>query len=784
MDFWRMLTRVYLCMATLWLLGLPSCQAEVRKVAMFQHDNMSDLRGAIPQLIGSCVCSGTTVVSDADGAQVRVPCVEVEKVRGRNVVLRSYDSTMVCRASSSQWIFLDTQGEPHNPLARYNSLAFTPDMDEVDAYHNWTAARALLDEWVATLAPQDLHTEVTDIGESIEGRSIPCVCMVAARTRFTYPPTMLVVGGHHAREWISVEAPLRMIRKFLEGFSVNTRIRSILHNVRLCIIPNLNPDGYVFSWEAGWAGNIPRRMWRKNRRGTGPGGSGGTVFGVDLNRNYGIDWQDDTGSSTRPTDDIYRGSAALSEPETQSLYKFVLSQHGNGNTKNRQRIAGFVSIHSYGNNIMFPFGYNTNAFGPNEALLRSLGNEMKAAIMNVTGNTYEAMKAADDYLCSGDAVDAVYTAIGFAPSFTIETRPGITECCGFNLKPRFIESATSECFTAVALIAEYIAAATQHGVADAAWAHHSFNASYITSVTSSSNFTAADRVLEDWSQYVLQGSYPSTPTATTSCSLLATTRMLSDQMRRCCGSWATRMKAAIKNATGNTYEAMKAADDYLCSGDAVDAVYTAIGFAPSFTIETRPGITECCGFNLKPRFIESATTECFTAVALIAEYIAAATQHGVADAAWAHHSFNASYITSVTSTSNFTAADRVLEDWSQFIIDAPTAHSDGQHGFRTKWLVLRIDGALLLSQGRNTSHSRDDVRLQSIHVIASLLQRPEVGLEMKRAAYLPSWGVFSCVVALTATSVELMIGALERLVEIADNVSGPIGRPQFGLAFP
>lgn len=587
-------------------------------MAMFQHDNMSDLRGAIPQLISSCVCSGTTVVSDAGGAQVRVPCVEVEKVRGRNVVLRSYDSTVVCRASSSQWIFLDTQGEPHNPLARYIP-PFTPDTDEVDAYHNWTAARALLDEWVATLAPQDLHTEVTDIGESIEGRSIPCVCMVAVRTRYTFPPTMLVVGGHHAREWISVEAPLRMIRKFLEGFSVNARIRSILHNVRLCIIPNLNPDGYVFSWEAGWAGNIPRRMWRKNRRGTGAGGGGGTVFGVDLNRNYGIDWQDDTGSSTRPTDDIYRGSAALSEPETQSLYKFVLSQHGTGNTKNRQRIAGFVSIHSYGNNIMFPFGYNTNAFGPNEALLRSLGNEMKAA---------------------------------------------------------------------------------------------------------------------------------------------------------------------IKNATGNTYETMKAADDYLCSGDAVDAVYTAIGFAPSFTIETRPGITECCGFNLKPRFIESATTECFTAVALIAEYIAAATQHGVADAAWAHHSFNASYITSVTSTSNFTAADRVLEGWSQFIIDAPTAHSDGQHGFRTKWLVLRIDGALLLGQGRNTSHSRDDVRLQSIHVIASLLQRPEVGLEMKRAAYLPSWGVFSCVVALTATSVELMIGALERLVEIADNVSGPIGRPQFGLAFP
>jgi murein tripeptide amidase MpaA len=604
---------VILLLVALLLLTQPISSTEVRLLMTLDGNSSASLLGdrnsfrkAIAQLVHSCVCTIPLGASSAVS-----PCVEVEKIRGANVVLRSEHGDVSCPTASA-WTLLATirDGVSGHQLS---ALGTTPDTDDVDTFHNWTAGTALLDKWIVTLTPQDLFVETINIGTSIEGRSIPCICIVASSKRFSYPPTVLVVGGHHAREWISVEAPLRMVRMLLEGFARNSRIRALLHGARMCIVPNLNPDGYVFSWGPGWAGSIPKRMWRKNRRGTGPGGSGGDVYGVDLNRNYNVDWLDDAGSSSRAVDETYRGTAALSEPEVQSLYSFVLSQHGAVGSSNRQRIAGFVSIHSYGNDIMFPLGYGTNSFGPNEAFLRALGNKMQGAIWNVTGNSYDVMKAADSYTCSGDAVDAVYTASGFTPSFTIETRPGLQECCGFNLKPRFIESATLECFTAVAVLAEYVVAATSQGIDNRAWAHHRFNAT----------------------------------------------------------------------------------------------------FAPL----------------------------------------------------------------PVTNTSHFTSADRGTDDLSRFI-DEPRG-TDGQRR-RTKWLVIRLDSVQLLNASTSIQRSQN-FRLRVATVMLTMLQCPEIGLEIQRAAYLPSWSVFSCVVALTAPSLDSLSAALVRLSEIVESTSGPSGRPQIGL---
>src|SRR6185369_7961072 len=105
------------------------------------------------------------------------------------------------------------------------------------------------------------------------------------------------------------------------------------------IIPCVNVDGYVFNESTDPAGG---GMWRKNRRDNGDG-----TFGVDLNRNYNIDWGNcnapvagvaaNCGSFTTSSDS-YFGTGPFSEPETKALrdftfertFKLSIDQHSEG----------------------------------------------------------------------------------------------------------------------------------------------------------------------------------------------------------------------------------------------------------------------------------------------------------------------------------------------------------------------------------------------------------------------------------------------------------------------
>lgn len=67
-------------------------------------------------------------------------------------------------------------------------------------------------------------------------------------------------------------------------------------------------------------------MWRKNRQ---PNADG--TFGVDLNRNYAYNYSpDNTGASLTAGSDIYRGTGAVSEPETDSHPRLVQPPMGSG----------------------------------------------------------------------------------------------------------------------------------------------------------------------------------------------------------------------------------------------------------------------------------------------------------------------------------------------------------------------------------------------------------------------------------------------------------------------
>ncbi len=95
------------------------------------------------------------------------------------------------------------------------------------------------------------------------------------------------------------------------------------------MVPCLNPDGFEYSRKH-------FSFWRKNRRDNGDG----TFGGVDLNRNFGINFH----RSSDTQSNIYGGPEPFSEPETQAIKGFV-EAHRN------IRIA--LDYHSQGN-VFFP----------------------------------------------------------------------------------------------------------------------------------------------------------------------------------------------------------------------------------------------------------------------------------------------------------------------------------------------------------------------------------------------------------------------------------------------
>lgn len=116
----------------------------------------------------------------------------------------------------------------------------------------------------------------------------------------------------------------------------------------------MNPDGYEYT-------HVSDRLWRKNRGGSG----NGRCAGADLNRNYGYHWGE-RGASRQPCSEIFAGSKAFSEPESRAQKKFF--------EESGVRFDAFLTFHSYGQYILYPWGYD-RVVPPDHEDLKKLGNQ-------------------------------------------------------------------------------------------------------------------------------------------------------------------------------------------------------------------------------------------------------------------------------------------------------------------------------------------------------------------------------------------------------------------------
>lgn len=266
------------------------------------------------------------------------------------------------------------------------------------AYHSY---QELESELQALVRAYPSITRLYILGKSLENRNIYALKISDNVSTRENEPAITFLGGHHAREWISLEIPLLIGKHLLENYTSDDRIKFLVDSAEIWVIPLVNPDGLQYSI-------LNYRLWRKNRRLNYDGS-----YGVDLNRNYSFAWAyDSLGSSPNPSSADYRGLEPFSEPETRAINNFF----------HNHNLAAAISYHSFSQSILYPWGYLDQAT-EDEPLFQQLSAAMAELIYQVNGRIYETGRAAAAlYLTNGDFADWAY-AFFQIPAFTIELPP-------------------------------------------------------------------------------------------------------------------------------------------------------------------------------------------------------------------------------------------------------------------------------------------------------------------------------------------------------------------------
>lgn len=206
-------------------------------------------------------------------------------------------------------------------------------------------------------------------------------------------PGIVFFGNHHARELVTVEIPVRLMKYLLENYGKDPDITNMVDTTEIWIAPMINPDGHTLAEQG--------QNWRKNKndnKDVSPTAS----MGVDLNRNYGHQWNTG-GSSSSTSSDTYHGKAPFSEPETQAVKKFM-DEHKN--------LKVMMSYHSFSNLILWPWGW-TEADTPDAKKFEAIGKKLGA------NSGYKPEQSSDLYVASGITDDYAYGKLGML-AFTTE----------------------------------------------------------------------------------------------------------------------------------------------------------------------------------------------------------------------------------------------------------------------------------------------------------------------------------------------------------------------------
>ncbi|MEV5332523.1 M14 family metallopeptidase [Streptomyces werraensis] len=292
-------------------------------------------------------------------------------------------------------------------------------------YHNYAEMNAEIDQRIAAY-PSIMSKRV--IGKSYQGRDIVAVKVSDNVGADEAEPEVLFTHHQHAREHLTVEMALHLLRELGAGYGSDARITKMVQEREIWIVPDLNPDGGEYDIATG-----SYRSWRKNRQPN----SGSTAVGTDLNRNWDYRWGCCGGSSGTKSSETYRGSAPESAPEVKVVADFVRSRVVGG----VQQIKAGIDFHTYSELVLWPFGYTysdttTGMTADDHAAFKAVGQKMAAS------NGYTAQQSSDLYITDGSIDDYLWGAHKIF-GYTFEMYPRSASGGGFYPPDEVIERETS-----------------------------------------------------------------------------------------------------------------------------------------------------------------------------------------------------------------------------------------------------------------------------------------------------------------------------------------------------
>ncbi|MDA2803468.1 M14 family metallopeptidase [Nocardiopsis suaedae] len=255
-------------------------------------------------------------------------------------------------------------------------------------YHDYDELTDVVDKVVAD--NPDLAAKV-GVGSSYEGRDLMAVKITSDVGTDHDRPEVLFTHSQHAREHLTVEMAVYLLRMLTEDYGTDPRVTEMVDTREIWILPNVNPDGSEHDIAGG-----SYKSWRKNRQPA----PGGWAVGTDLNRNWDYNWGCCGGSSGSPWSQTYRGTAPESAPEVRQVADFVRSRVVGG----EQQITAAIDFHTYGELILWPYGYTYDETGPGMSR-DEYDTHAELGRLMAGSNGYTPQQSSDLYVTDGTIND-------------------------------------------------------------------------------------------------------------------------------------------------------------------------------------------------------------------------------------------------------------------------------------------------------------------------------------------------------------------------------------------
>ncbi|GJJ78075.1 extracellular matrix protein 14 [Entomortierella parvispora] len=248
------------------------------------------------------------------------------------------------------------------------------------------------------------------------------------------PKAIIIHAGQHAREWIGPAVVSYIAKELILGYRHNKKITRLVDQFEFVIVPVLNADGYVFTWEH-------NRMWRKNRQPT----SIPFCPGIDPNRNWGYMWNTG-GSSSNPCNEGYHGPEAFAALEAKMMSDYILQ---------RKNVVAYIDLHSYAQLWMSPFGGDCSKIPKDDEDIMEGSMGAAKALHDVHGKKYSVGSVCSlIYQSSGGSIDWTYAEANVKYSYSIELRD--TGRHGFLLPEDEILPSSEETMAGIMYLANFI----------------------------------------------------------------------------------------------------------------------------------------------------------------------------------------------------------------------------------------------------------------------------------------------------------------------------------------